>query len=668
MTATRQTETNKIMSFLKSRSHYFVIAVFIFLVYVNALPNDFVWDDDILVVENHLIKSVRNLPAFFSRSFFELEAAGSSGGSYYRPFILVSLAVDYSIWGLRPFGYHLTNILIHMLNVLLFYHFFTGLSRDKRAGLLAGLCYGVNPVHTTPVSFIGGRTDLFASFFFLISLVLYRRFRGSTGAGMFRCFLGSLFFFCLSLLCKESIIVLPLIVVLYDICFTDRFKRDIFQRKSLLIYMPFAVIWLGYFVVRWLVIPEQNFDFMIHSFSDLMSRAATIVVMVVSYWKLLLFPVHLSTERSIELITSLASPAFFFGLLVLSIVLALTLRWWFSDRKLFFCSMWFFIIFLPVSNIIPVFPSLASSHLYFAEQLMYLPSMGFFFVIAALFLKTADRFDIFSGACWKRTVSLIAIVALLFEFSILTIRRNTDWRNSLRFYTSSLKANPSSVRIMNNLGIHYLKIKQYHRALPLFEAILAIQPNSTSAYNNIATIYEDHTLVQKAETMYRKALSFNERDIRARLGLGRILARSGRVEEAKKQFSLLAAWHPTLSVAHHELGRMLMAQEKYQEALRSFEHALSGSPSPDVVLNSIGILYVRQNELERASEYFKQALDVNPASYQAHVNLGNIYFEQKLFKEAAAEYEEALSSGINLPAIERRLREIRAIQSEEDTS
>jgi hypothetical protein len=439
---------------LRSAGPYIVLLIPILLIYLNALTNSFVWDDDILIVDNHLVRSWRHLPTIFTQSFFHMESQGMSAGNYYRPFILFSFMVEHSLWGLRPAGYHLTNVLLHCSNVLLFFHFFTRIFQDKRAGLLAGLFYGTNPVHTTAVSFIGGRTDSFAAFFFLISLVLYQRFRRPVDGGRTRLLAGALIFFCLSLLCKESAVILPLVVVLYDICLTDRFKKGGFAWRSLGVYVPFVAIWAGYFCLRRFAV-QENLDFVIHSPSDLMYRLATIVKTIGYYWRLLLLPIHLSTERAVELVSSLVSPLFLFSVAALGILLGLMVRWWSSDRRFFFCSMWFFITLIPASNIVPVFPSIASSHLYAAEQLMYLPSMGLFMLAASFIPIAGDK-----AASSRRTrltahlcIALSLVVVL--EFSILTIRRNTDWRDNLTFYERTLSRDPSSVRIMNNLGILY---------------------------------------------------------------------------------------------------------------------------------------------------------------------------------------------------------------------
>ena len=649
----------KTKSITRSAAPYLLLLLLVSLVYVNSLANDFVWDDDILIVNNHLIGSWRNVPMLFTQSRFQLEDQGMVGSSYYRPLISLSCVLDYSIWGLHPRGFHLTNVLAHGLSVLLFFHLFKRLFQNERAVLLAALLYAVSPVHTNAVSYIMGRTDLFASVFFLTSIILYRAFRSSGEDRNLRYLVGTLIFFCLSLLCKESAATLPAIAVLYDICFTDIFRRKRFAWKSITAYIPFAVILGVYFLFRRIAVPE-GLDFAIHSFSDLIERLATIIVSVASYWKLLLFPVRLSYERNIAVVHSLASPRFLVAMTCIAVSLALMVRWWRHDKKKLFCLLWFFITFAPTSNILPVFPSTASSHLYTAEHFMYLPAMGLFVLAALLFPIGPATGENLRGRRRVQRLFLALWLMIVLVFSLLTIRRTTDWRDNRTFFESSLSTNPSSARMMNNLGVLYLEQKQYEKAMEMFQSTLRIRPDTASAYNNIATVHEDLGAAGQAEEAYRKALLTDEKNIRARLGLGKLLARTGRIEEAKTQFSTLAGFYPALSAAHHELGRLLTAEGKHRKALQEFQDAFKNSPNPDVVANSIGIVYARNGDLERASRYFRQALELNPDSYQAHVNLGNIYFLQNLNDKALEEYEKALRAGADVPAIRERIRELRS--------
>jgi tetratricopeptide (TPR) repeat protein len=640
---------------------YIALVVPVLLIYMNALRNGFVWDDEILIVNSHLVKSWSNVPELFAQSRFQLQDQGMLGSGYYRPLISLSCVIDYSLWGLKPWGYHLTNIIFHCLNVLLFFHFFRKIFRNDGVVFLASLLYAVSPIHTNAVSYIMGRTDLFATLFFLSGMLMYRSFRVSVdGGGRARRLIAALVFFCLALLCKESAVTLPLIVVLYDVCFTDQFKKDGFRWRNLSAYIPYAVILVAYFFIRRLVIPE-GLDFAIHSFSDLAHRLATISVSILLYFKLLLFPLQLSYERSVEVVHSFASPLFLFSVLGLALSLFLMKLWWDRDRRKLFCLLWFFIILAPTSNIVPVFPDMASSHLYAAEHFMYLPSMGLFILAVSILSTMMPRGKNLHAMRRRQAVflSLCFIVAL--SFSALTIRRNMDWRDSLTFFKTSVAMNPNSVRMMSNLGVEYAGQMKYQEALELFESAAAIRPDNAGAYNNIAGVYEDTGRLDKAEQNRRKAISIDERNVKARIGLGKLLMASGRLDEAQEEFALLTKWYPGLSLAHHELGRMAAARGDGDEALAQFQKALENSPSPEVVLNSMGIIYAGRGDLSNAASYFERAVMANPGFYEARVNLANTHYARKAYGKAMREYEKAIAAGAVMPGLKERVRELRAI-------
>ena len=152
---------------------YLVIAIVSFLVYYNALNNDFVFDDESVVQNNQSILTLANIPKFFTAE----EGFHKVIGRYYRPVVSSLYAVDYAIWGMNPFGFHLTNVIIHVIASLLLLMVLMKLFGDYKNGLLAALIgaliFAVHPIHTEAVSWISGRTDSLATlfFFFIISLL-----------------------------------------------------------------------------------------------------------------------------------------------------------------------------------------------------------------------------------------------------------------------------------------------------------------------------------------------------------------------------------------------------------------------------------------------------------------------------------------------------------------
>ena len=139
-------------------------------VYVNSLGGKFVWDDRKLILDDRAIKSWRELPQIFSHDFFERNEDDLPYG-YYRPLTTVSYLADYTLWGLRPFGYHLTNVGLHALCTILVALILLRLRWPPMATAVAALLFAIHPIHTENVAWIAGRTDLLAFFFCALTLL-----------------------------------------------------------------------------------------------------------------------------------------------------------------------------------------------------------------------------------------------------------------------------------------------------------------------------------------------------------------------------------------------------------------------------------------------------------------------------------------------------------------
>ena len=128
------------------------------LVYLNALHNPFVYDDYHTVVANASITDLTNVRAIVL-------------GALTRPIVNFSYAVDRAIWGPRPFGFHVTNVLLHMLNVVLLFQLARQLGKDTLAAFAAAALFAVHPMMTEAVGYISGRSEVLCATFFLLALM-----------------------------------------------------------------------------------------------------------------------------------------------------------------------------------------------------------------------------------------------------------------------------------------------------------------------------------------------------------------------------------------------------------------------------------------------------------------------------------------------------------------
>jgi len=157
-----------------------ILLVLIGVVFANSLFNGFVGDDEVLIVKNQFYKSPSNFSKLFSQEFitsqsdvFNQENLDSSGAVAYRPVIAATLFLDQWVWQLNPFGYHLTNLLIHLFAVLVLYLLIYEILRNKNLALICSLIYGVHPIQTESVAAIAYRHGILATLFVICSLLLY---------------------------------------------------------------------------------------------------------------------------------------------------------------------------------------------------------------------------------------------------------------------------------------------------------------------------------------------------------------------------------------------------------------------------------------------------------------------------------------------------------------
>jgi hypothetical protein len=231
-----------------------IIVVFAFGVYFNALYNGFVYDDELQVLENPWIKDVRHLPDIFSKSvwsFYYVNAA-----NYYRPLMHVIYMLNYYVFGLTPWGFHLVNILFHVANTVLIFiigkrllvkSIPTVMDRDLAffsIPFLSAILFATHPIHTEAVVWIGGITDLSFTFFVLLSFYFFIKSESVIGN---RQYVFSIFSFFIALLCKEPAVMLIVIFMAYDFVFWKE-KNNLSSRIKM--YIPFLVIVGVYFIIR----------------------------------------------------------------------------------------------------------------------------------------------------------------------------------------------------------------------------------------------------------------------------------------------------------------------------------------------------------------------------------------------------------------------------------
>ena len=453
----------------------FLIVVLGFTVYGNSINGEFIWDDNLLIKENIYIKDWSYIPKIFS------EDVGSGSGieyHFYRPLQMVTYMVDYSLWKLDVKGYHLTNIVLHILAALGVYCLFNFIFKDNLLSLLTAIFFVVHPVHTEVVAYISGRADSLALLFMLSCFLFYVKQLSSNNAGLYILMLLS---YALALLSKESSLILPVLLLLYHYSFKERVKG-----KGFFSILGLA---LAYVLLRTTVL------------KDLMSRAPCTTTLserfpgffaaATNYVRLLFFPFDLHMEYGKKLF-HWGDLEVILGAGILSMMLIYAFRKRKENKIVFFSLLWFLIALAPVSNLYPI-------NAYMAEHWLYLPSVGVFLILAG----GVNGLRKIRGVGFFIVIIAIGLSAF---YSYLTIKNNRYWKTPLVFYERLVKYAPDSTKVHVELGLIYNSIGRKREAEAMLKKAIKINPDYAEAYNSLGATYDLMGKKEEALAMFKKAI------------------------------------------------------------------------------------------------------------------------------------------------------------------
>lgn len=498
-----------------------VLLLAVALVYANSLMAYFAGDDASVIEKNDFVKSWSNLPKLFTRDYLRTNSQPGplptpglgSGEKSYRPVVTLSYFIDYSVWKLNPFGYHLNNLILHLVNVLLVYVFVRLLIGDGFTAFFAALFFGIHPVNSETVCSVGFREDLLSFLFFMLGLILYMIKKRNP-----RYYSYSLVAFLLALFSKEMALTMPLLIVAYDCYYVYEgdLKRQARCAGALYLGYLFATaaylfIWAG---------PMGNTSVMVESYpaGSFAVNALTMVKVVATYitWFTLAIGIHATLPDHTFFVRSMTSPEAIYSIVLVSSLLLLGVASYRKSKTASFAIAWFFLALVPVYNIVPI-------HNIIASRYLYLPCVGYS-ILASFVLLRLWRSGLFSiDAKLLRQIGRDLMVIALVGYSAVTVMRNMTWKNDLTlwmelvdFYPGNpyvraelgtyfnqaglksdaknqwqkaLEIDPYCAQAHNGIGILYIEQKDYTQAVKHFEQALRNEPKFSDAKNNLAVAY-----------------------------------------------------------------------------------------------------------------------------------------------------------------------------------
>lgn len=617
--------------------------------YLNGLNNSFVYDDRLQVLGNPYAHSFRYLGKIFGSTVWTFQGA-QGVTNYYRPLMTFAYLVGYKLFGPIPFGFHLLSLALHMAVVLLLFSAADHLFGDRLLSLVAAGLFALHPIHTESVAWVAAITDLELSFFFLLTFLLYLRLgmtessRDSWGlrAAILLSYLGAL-------LSKEQALMLPLLAIAYEHFYRPG-REGIAPRLKIARYAPLCAMAAAYVAFR---------IFVLGGFAPSVSRPdlpwsnvfLSALALVGGYLEKLIWPVHLSAFYVFHPSQHWSDPGVWSGFAALLLCLLAFLWLWRRARTASFAFVWMGVTLAPVLNA-RWMPAQV-----FAERYLYLPSVGFCWLVAWAAVRVWRGTPESNVATQNNFVHLLRsavpamLIALAIFYGVATIRRDRDWRTEETLYRRTLDEQPDAQLIRTNLGVIYFDRGDDASAEREWLASLGPGKPNVSTLNNLGLLRTGQKRYPEAVDYFLRALADRPLFSDAHMNLAATYADMGRTADADREFRTAVALAPLSSAARNAYGLFLLDQGREADAREQFQLSVDADANSEAQEN-LGQILVRSGDAQRAQAAFTAALALNPFDARAHLGLAELYEQQGRASDAAREYRAVLETDPkNAPAL-----------------
>lgn len=568
-----------------------------------SLSNGFVsLDDSLLIYQNPAVQELtpRSLTHIFTSYDPEL----------YVPLTLLSYQLEHAIGGLRPWIFHLSNLLLHMGSVLLLFSMVRRLTRDTFIAFITALLFTIHPLQTEAVVWAAARKDVLSGFFFLLSVLLYVRHRETSRRSFL---LWSTLCFTLALMAKVSVIMLPFLLMLIDWREDGQWSLSKIIKKwpYLLLSGIFGIIAIA---GKSHVLASSGFRLNV-----LLGLKSTAFYLYKIAWPFGLTPIY-PQEGTV----SILAPDILLSAIIVGTLsgLALFLLWKGKARTAAFGLTFFLLMLLPnYTNF------LKNGFLFFAsDRYAYLASIGMFLLIAAGIARVLRNSSL---SIQNGMMGLLAV--LLIFLGVRTSAQSRTWKDSEHLYRHVLSVYSRSTVALNNLGDILIKAGRSDEGITYIEEALKIQPTMMTALINKGSFLEQQMKLEEAIGFYRKAVASVEGEASLNLDelgpyyyLGNALDKQGKTEESIAEFQRAVAKAPQFGEPHYNLGIMLQKHGKIDEARAAFERSIKEDPMYIASHYHLAGIYAEKGMLQEAALSLETVIKLNPRYEKAQEHLANI--------------------------------------------
>jgi protein O-mannosyl-transferase len=584
----------------------FIIALFVGLLYINSLGNQFTnWDDSMIYANSQ----VRSLSWDNIIKIFTLEKA-----SNYQPIRILSYAVDYYFWKLNPVGYHITSVFFYILTCIMVFFTIRSLSAGLRenappdshgrVALFGVLLFAAHPAHVEAVTWLAARKEVLQGFFFFLAFYLYLKARKMMGGKKMVYLAVVLLAMLLAIFSKPSAVVFPGVILVYEIAQRRNGWMDFIRnhRIFLAILVLVSIIFASILIkVMWEaggVKPYRGGSFL----NNLLISFSIFIYNI----KLLVLTINYSAAYTIPISNPILSlrTSIFVGITFLLFGVSLwSLR---KTKVLFFSFFFFFVTLAPYLNIVPISTLLA-------DRYIFISSLSYCFLLGIAFDTLYDhRMKRFSASFFK-VVSIVIFLFLLTGYSYKTVDQNQIWKNSYTLWTDAVGKYPDSNTANALMGVVYMDLRMDEKAAAHLEKAVQVLPYDYQSRNNLGIVYGRLEQPEKALRELLTAIWLKPEDDNIKINLGVFYQRQKDYAKAEEVLNYLLSKNPKDAQLHFRLGMLYKDAGRHEEAVSELLKSMKLAPHILNPYEELGNIYASKfRDAEKAKYYYGRGIEAAP--------------------------------------------------------
>jgi tetratricopeptide (TPR) repeat protein len=628
------------------------LAVIVWIAFGQAVRHEFVgYDDQSYVARNPRVTNGLTLDGI-QWAFTHVHVTN------WHPLTMISHMLDCQLYGLQPWGHHLTNILLQAAAAILLFLALRNLTGDPWPSLFVAAVFAVHPLRVESVAWVSERKDLLSGVFFMLVLWAYARYaRGNARSSFW--YLTVAVLFALGLMCKPTLVTLPFVLLLLDYWPLGRVRpsssrdrvltaskwqqrRDTWPRL-VIEKLPLFVLSAASCVAT-LLAQKEALDASLKP--PLGERVGNAVISYAGYIGQMIWPAHLAVlypypEGHLEV------PHVILALLLLLMISVAFFLWRKKYPFLLIGWLWYLGMLFPMIGIIQVGSQVR------ADRYTYLPQIGLSLLVGWGGMELFHR--------WRRTREILAITAVLIimALSMRSYLQTSYWRDTETLWKHAIATTSNNYIAHVNLAHALSQTGRFDEAIAECREALKIKPDFAAAHNNLGDALTQskpgggtvpgQNALDEAIGHFRAALQIKPDFMQARSNLGNVLLQNGQMDEAIAQFQKILEMDPHIAEAEFSLGKAFLQKREVNEAIAHYQKALEIDPDYAEAQYYLGNAFIAEGKYSEAIANYEAAVRTRPDFFEAHHNMGCVLATIGNTDKALEQFNEALRLNGNDP-------------------